>query len=47
MPNSDQTPTTLFLTAHSVPYTMYDYDYVFDPGTIGLLAAAGIGLDQQ
>jgi Cys-tRNA(Pro)/Cys-tRNA(Cys) deacylase len=47
MPNSDQTPTTLFLTAHAVPYTMHDYDYVSDPGKIGLHAAAGIGIDQQ
>lgn len=42
-----ETPTTLFLTAHSVPFTMHDYDYVSDPGKIGLHAAAGIGIDQE
>ena len=47
MSDTHQTPTTYFLSAHAVPYTMHDYDYVSDPGKIGLHAAAGIGIDQE
>ncbi len=44
---SVETPTTSFLAAHGVPFTMHDYDYVSDPGKIGLHAAAGIGIEQE
>lgn len=42
-----ETPTTHFLAAHGIAYTMHDYDYVSDPGKIGLHAAAGIGIEQE
>lgn len=47
MSDNLETPTTHFLTAHGVTYTMHDYDYVSDPGKIGLHAAAGIGIEQE
>ncbi|MFT8417945.1 MAG: aminoacyl-tRNA deacylase [Acetobacter sp.] len=47
MSDTHQTPTTRFLAAHGVPFTMHDYDYVSDPGKIGLHAAQGIGIDPQ
>ena len=47
MSDTLQTPTTRFLAAHGVAFTMHDYDYVSDPGKIGLHAAAGIGIDPE
>lgn len=47
MSETIETPTTRFLAAHGVPYTMHDYEYVSDPGKIGLHAAAGIGIDNE
>lgn len=41
------TPSTRFLTAHGISYTVHDYEYVSDPGKIGIQAAAGIGIDQE
>ena len=47
MSDTLQTPTTCFLAAHGVAFTMHDYDYVSDPGKIGMHAAAGIGIDPE
>ncbi|MFT8463231.1 Cys-tRNA(Pro) deacylase [Acetobacter sp. P1H12_c] len=47
MSETIETPTTHFLAAHGIAYTMHDYDYVSDPGKIGLHAAAGIGIDNE
>lgn len=47
MSETIETPTTRFLAAHGIAYTMHDYEYVADPGKIGLHAAAGIGIDQE
>ncbi|NLG91009.1 MAG: Cys-tRNA(Pro) deacylase [Acetobacter sp.] len=47
MSETIETPTTQFLTAHGIAFTLQDYDYVSDPGKIGLHAAAGIGIDQN
>lgn len=47
MSETIETPTTQFLAAHDVAYTMHDYEYVSDPGKIGLHAAAGIGIDNE
>ncbi|OAG78387.1 Cys-tRNA(Pro)/Cys-tRNA(Cys) deacylase YbaK [Acetobacter malorum] len=47
MSETIETPTTQFLAAHGVAYTMHDYEYVSDPGKIGLHAAAGIGIDNE
>ncbi|KXV58231.1 ATP-binding protein [Acetobacter senegalensis] len=41
------TPSTRFLTAHGIAYTVHDYEYVSEPGKIGIQAAAGIGIDQE
>jgi Cys-tRNA(Pro)/Cys-tRNA(Cys) deacylase len=40
------TPSTRFLDAHGIAYVMHDYEYVSEPGKVGLHAAAGIGMDQ-
>lgn len=40
------TPSTRFLSAHGIAYVMHDYEYVSEPGKVGLHAAAGIGMEQ-
>lgn len=40
------TPSTRFLDAHGIAYVMHDYEYVSEPGKVGLHAAEGIGMEQ-
>ncbi|MFT8676022.1 MAG: YbaK/EbsC family protein [Acetobacter sp.] len=47
MSETPDTPTTRFLAAHGIAFAVHDYDYVSDPGKIGLHAAEGIGIEQD